>query len=88
MLLPMNRIKSTCRQKNGAFTDQIVPIDIEEVYVDDNGKSKRNPILLIETKDQELIQFGSIGKLRPVFANNGSVTAGNSSQTSDGAAVF
>ena len=41
---------------------------------------------LILMKDQEKVQKEGLAKLRPVFANKGSVTAGNSSQTSDGAA--
>ena len=76
-------------QKNGAFTDQIVPIDIEEVYVDDNGKKATRTYTVDRDEGPRAdTSLEALAKLRPVFANNGSVTAGNSSQTSDGAAVL
>jgi len=81
--------KALAAQKNGAFTDQIVPIDIEEVYVDDNGKkATRTYIVDRDEGPRADTSLEALAKLRPVFANNGSVTAGNSSQTSDGAAVL
>ncbi|WP_369047600.1 acetyl-CoA C-acyltransferase [Tenacibaculum sp. UWU-22] len=69
------------------FQDQIVPINVEETYVDGNGKRATKSYTV--TKDEGPRRGTSIealAKLRPVFAANGSVTAGNSSQTSDGAA--
>ncbi|MEC8257047.1 MAG: acetyl-CoA C-acyltransferase [Bacteroidota bacterium] len=81
--------KALAAQKNGTFTDQIVPIDIEEVYVDDNGKKAiRNYTVDRDEGPRADTSLEALAKLRPVFANNGSVTAGNSSQTSDGAAVL
>ena len=81
--------KALAAQKNGTFTDQIVPIDIEEVYVDDNGKkAKRTYTVDRDEGPRADTSLEALAKLRPVFANNGSVTAGNSSQTSDGAAVL
>jgi acetyl-CoA acyltransferase len=69
------------------FQDQIVPIDVEETYVDDNGKKATRTFTV---KKDEGPRRGTskeaLAKLRPVFAQGGSVTAGNSSQTSDGAA--
>ncbi len=69
------------------FQDQIVPIEVEETYVDASGKKATRKFTV--TKDEGPRRGTSIealAKLRPVFAANGSVTAGNSSQTSDGAA--
>ena len=81
--------KALAAQKNGTFTDQIVPIDIEEVYVDDNGKKATRTYTVDRDEGPRAdTSLEALAKLLPVFANNGSVTAGNSSQTSDGAAVL
>lgn len=69
------------------FQDQIAPINVEETYLDTNGKKATRKFTV--TKDEGPRRGTSkeaLAKLRPVFAANGSVTAGNSSQTSDGAA--
>ena len=69
------------------FQDQITPIEVEETYVDSNGKKANRKFTV--TKDEGPRKGTSkeaLAKLRPVFAQGGSVTAGNSSQTSDGAA--
>lgn len=69
------------------FQDQIAPIEVEETYVDENGKKATRKFTV--TKDEGPRKGTSkeaLAKLRPVFAQGGSVTAGNSSQTSDGAA--
>ncbi len=69
------------------FQDQIVPITVDQTYVDANGKKATKSYTV--TKDEGPRAGTSVevlAKLRPVFAANGSVTAGNSSQMSDGAA--
>lgn len=69
------------------FQDQIVPIDVEQTYIDENGKKASKTYTV--TKDEgprKGTSIQALAKLRPVFAQGGSVTAGNSSQTSDGAA--
>ncbi len=69
------------------FQDQIVPIEVEQTYVDENNKKATKKYTV--TKDEGPRQGTSkeaLAKLRPVFAQGGSVTAGNSSQMSDGAA--
>ncbi|MEJ4087562.1 acetyl-CoA C-acyltransferase [Galbibacter orientalis] len=73
--------------KEGKFKDQIVPITIDETYVDANGK-KATKSYTINTDEGPRADTSKevLGKLRPVFAEGGSVTAGNSSQMSDGAA--
>ncbi|WP_139958141.1 acetyl-CoA C-acyltransferase [Flavicella sediminum] len=72
---------------NSIFDDDIVPINIEEIFVDSNGKKQTKSY---SVKQDEGPRRGTsveaLSKLRPVFASDGSVTAGNSSQMSDGAA--
>ena len=81
--------KALKAQKDGAFNNQIVPITIEEIYIDDNGKKATRTYTVDQDEGPRAdTSLEALAKLRPVFANNGSVTAGNSSQTSDGAAVL
>ena len=71
----------------GKFKDDIVPITVNEVYLDENEKRQERSFV---AETDEGPRAGStmegLAKLRPVFAQGGSVTAANSSQTSDGAA--
>ncbi|MDX5436095.1 MAG: acetyl-CoA C-acyltransferase [Pontibacter sp.] len=73
--------------EKGYFKDQIVPITIEETYLDDNGK-KKTRTYTVDTDEgpRADTSMEALAKLKPVFAAGGTVTAGNSSQTSDGAA--
>lgn len=72
---------------NGTFKDDIVPITVNEVYVDENGKrAERSSVVDTDEGPRRGSSVESLARLRPVFAAGGSVTAGNSSQTSDGAA--
>lgn len=81
--------KALKAQKNGAFDNQIVPITIDETYIDDNGKKATRTYTVDRDEGPRAdTSLEVLATLRPVFANNGSVTAGNSSQTSDGAAVL
>ena len=81
--------KALKAQKNGDFDNQIVPITIDETYIDDNGKKATRTYTVDRDEGPRAdTSLEALAKLRPVFANNGSVTAGNSSQTSDGAAVL
>jgi len=73
--------------ENGVFENEIVPIEVEQVYLDENGKKqKRNYSFQVDEGPRADTSVEALGRLRPVFADGGSVTAGNSSQTSDGAA--
>jgi acetyl-CoA acyltransferase len=72
--------------KNGRFKDDIVPVEVEEVYLDENEKRQVRKYIVDTDEGPRASTVEALGKLRPVFANGGSVTAGNSSQTSDGAA--
>jgi len=73
--------------KEGKFKDEIVPVDVVETYVDESGK-KKNREFKVDTDEgpRADTSLEALAKLRPVFDAKGMVTAGNSSQTSDGAA--
>ena len=79
--------KALKAQAEGKFDTQIVPISVEQTFINENGKKETKSYIV--NKD-EGPRFGTsveaLSKLKPVFAANGSVTAGNSSQMSDGAA--
>lgn len=73
--------------QSGHFKSEIVPISVEEVFVDDRGKKKsRNYIFDTDEGPRADTDIQKLAKLKPVFDAKGCVTAGNSSQTSDGAA--
>jgi acetyl-CoA acyltransferase len=73
--------------KNGYFKSGILPINVEEIYLDEKGKKqKRNYVVEVDEGPRSDTSLDVLGKLKPAFAANGCVTAGNSSQTSDGAA--
>ncbi|AFL83656.1 acetyl-CoA acetyltransferase [Belliella baltica DSM 15883] len=71
----------------GKFKDQIVPIEVEETYLDENGKRKtRKHVVDTDEGPRKGTSLEGLANLRPAFKQGGQVTAGNSSQTSDGAA--
>jgi len=72
----------------GKFKKSIVPITVEETYLDQaSGKKKtRSYVVDIDEGPRADTSLEALARLRPVFAAGGSVTAGNSSHTSDGAA--
>jgi acetyl-CoA acyltransferase len=72
--------------KEGRFADEIVPVNVKETYVEEGKKKIREYVVNTDEGPRADTSLEALGKLRPVFANNGTVTAGNSSQTSDGAA--
>lgn len=79
--------KAIAAIKAGKFKEEIVPIKITDTYVDADMKKKTRE-MLVDTDEgpRADTSIEALAKLKPVFANGGSVTAGNSSQTSDGAA--
>ena len=82
-----SHMKALKAQEEGRFQDQIVPIEVEHTFVNDNGKKESKTYTV--TKDEgprKGTNLEALAKLRPVFAEGGSVTACNSSQMSDGAA--
>ncbi len=72
--------------EEGKFKDEIVPIKVTETYVDANMKKKTKEYV-VDTDEGPRKETSpeALAKLKPVFAAGGTVTAGNSSQTSDGA---
>ncbi|MDX2196659.1 MAG: acetyl-CoA C-acyltransferase [Cytophagales bacterium] len=73
--------------KTGLFAPEIVPIKVTETYVDASGKRKTKEYVVDTDEGPRAdTNLDALAKLKPVFAANGTVTAGNSSQTSDGAA--
>jgi acetyl-CoA acyltransferase len=80
--------KALAAQKAGLFTDQIVPIKVSENYFDAKSGTKKTREWVVSQDEGPRADttLEALGKLKPVFAMGGSVTAGNASQTSDGAA--
>jgi len=73
--------------KSGYFKSGILPISVEEIYLDEKGKKqKRNYTVDTDEGPRADTSIEVLAKLKPAFAAGGCVTAGNSSQTSDGAA--
>lgn len=73
--------------QSGYFKEGILPITVEEVFVNEKGKrATRNYVVDTDEGPRTDTSLEALSKLKPVFAADGSVTAGNSSQTSDGAA--
>lgn len=72
--------------KSGRFKDDIVPVNVEHIFLDQAEKRQVKTILVDTDEGPRQSSLEGLAKLRPVFAQGGSVTAGNSSQTSDGAA--
>ncbi len=73
--------------KEGKFKNEIVPVKVSETYLDENEKKKvRDFIIDTDEGPRADTTLEALAKLKPVFDAKGSVTAGNSSQTSDGAA--
>jgi acetyl-CoA acyltransferase len=81
-----SHMKALSAIKAGAFKDEIVPIEVEEVFVKDNKKQSRKYVFDTDEGPRPGTNIEALSKLRPVFDAKGSVTAGNASQTSDGAA--
>ncbi len=78
--------KAAAAIDGGLFKDEIIPVEVEEVFVaNDKRQSKKFTVDTDEGVRRDTTTEG-LSKLRPAFANGGVVTAGNSSQTSDGAA--
>jgi acetyl-CoA acyltransferase len=79
--------KALIAQAEGKFDKQIVPITVDQTFINANGKKETKSYTV--TKDEGPradTSIEALAKLRPVFAADGSVTAGTSSQMSDGAA--
>ncbi len=73
----------------GRFADEIVPLDVTESTMEDGGRRRATRTFTFDTDEgpRADTSLEALGRLRPVFRAGGSVTAGNASQTSDGAAA-
>jgi acetyl-CoA acyltransferase len=72
---------------DGNFKNGILPINVEEIYLNEKGKkATRNYIIDTDEGVRADTSIEGLAKLKPAFAQGGCITAGNSSQTSDGAA--
>lgn len=79
--------KAIAAIENGFFKDGIAPIDVTEIYVNENNKkAEKKYTVTTDEGPRKDTSLEALAKLKPVFANGGIVTAGNASQTSDGAA--
>lgn len=82
-----SHMKAAAAVREGKFKEETVPIKVKEVWVDDaNKKQIREFIVDTDEGIRADTTLEALSKLKPVFATGGTVTAGNSSQTSDGAA--
>ncbi|WP_410880111.1 acetyl-CoA C-acyltransferase [Myroides sp. DW712] len=82
-----SHMKALQAQADGKFVDQIVPITVNEVFINEKGKRESKSYTVTQDEGpRKGTSVEALSKLRPVFAADGSVTAGNSSQMSDGAA--
>lgn len=82
-----SHMKALKAQAEDRFQDQIVPINVSQTFLDENGKKvTKNYTVTKDEGPRKGTNIQALGKLRAVFAQGGSVTAGNSSQMSDGAA--
>ena len=79
--------KAALAIQNGNFKDGILPITVEQIFLDERNK-KQTKQFVVDTDEgvRTDTTIDALAKLKPAFAQDGSVTAGNSSQTSDGAA--
>ena len=82
-----SHVKAGTAIKEGYFKSGILPVSINEVYLDANGK-KQQRTYMVDTDEgvRADTSLEGLAKLKPAFAAGGCVTAGNSSQTSDGSA--
>ena len=79
--------KALKAQAEGKFDKQIVPITVEQTFINENGKKETKSYIVNKDEGPRAdTNTTALGNLKPVFAADGSVTAGNSSQMSDGAA--
>jgi acetyl-CoA acyltransferase len=74
-------------QAEGKFDEEIVPVEIESTVLDNGNPKHRTTVFQKDEGPRADTSVEALAKLRPVFDANGTVTAGNSSQTSDGAAA-
>ena len=78
--------KAAAAIASGAFVSEIVPVEVEEIWVENDKRQSKKFIMKTDEGVRADTSMEGLAKLRPAFDAKGVVTAGNSSQTSDGAA--
>ncbi len=78
--------KAAAAIDGGKFSEEIVPVTVKEVFVKDNKRQEAEHTVDTDEGVRRGTSMEALARLRPAFKNGGIVTAGNSSQTSDGAA--
>ena len=81
-----SHVKAAKAQDAGFFTSEIHPVKVKEVWVENNKRKEKETIVDADEGIRRDTTYEGLAKLKPAFATGGQVTAGNSSQTSDGAA--
>lgn len=81
-----SHVKAANALDQGYFKEEIVPVEVPNVFVKDGKRVETSHVVDMDEGVRRSTTVEVLGKLRPAFANGGVVTAGNSSQTSDGAA--
>ncbi len=81
-----SHVKAAAAIDAGKFAGEIVPISVEEVWVENDKRQTKTHTVSIDEGVRRETTVEGLNKLRPAFQSDGIVTAGNSSQTSDGAA--
>jgi acetyl-CoA acyltransferase len=74
-------------QAEGKFDEELVPVEVEATVLDNGGPKTRKTVFQKDEGPRADTSLEALAKLKPVFQADGAVTAGNSSQTSDGAAA-
>lgn len=83
-----SHLKAAHAIDQGFFESQIVPVKVREVFVKDNKRVESEHLVAVDEGVRRDTTLDGLSKLRPAFAANGVVTAGNASQTSDGASFL
>ncbi|MDH3709928.1 MAG: acetyl-CoA C-acyltransferase [Cyclobacteriaceae bacterium] len=81
-----SHMKAIAAIKEGKFKDEIVPITVQETFLENGKRNNREFVVDTDEGPRSDTNLEVLARLKPVFAQGGTVTAGNSSQTSDGAA--
>lgn len=81
-----SHLKAASAIDEGKFNSEIVPVTVKEVFVKNDKRQEMEHTVAMDEGVRRSTTVEALSKLRPVFKNGGIVTAGNSSQTSDGAA--
>ncbi|MBW6511458.1 MAG: acetyl-CoA C-acyltransferase [Desulfuromonadaceae bacterium] len=82
-----SHLKAAAAIKAGRFTNEIIPVEVEQVVLEKNKVKKQRETVSIDDGVRDDTTLEGLARLKPAFKLDGSVTAGNSSQMTDGAAA-